>query len=102
VDGEGEIGRGSSLIVKFETDCAAEAMELGGLRVPSVMTESFDSFQDSVVSWESCEVCDVTLCLFLFDPLDPLDLECRFLMDSGTPSHFEFTLGTVFGSFLAE
>jgi hypothetical protein len=43
------------------------------------------------------EPCDMTLCLFL---VDGLDLECRLLIESGTPSHFEFTLGMFPGSFL--
>jgi hypothetical protein len=39
----------------------------------------------------------------LVDALDAfealVDFECRFLRDSGTPSHFEFTLGIFSGNF---
>ena len=73
-------------------------MEFGGLRVPSVKTESFESFHGAALRGEPGEVLDDRL---LRVPLvDPLDVEVRFcLTASGTPSHFELTLGTVEGSF---
>jgi hypothetical protein len=92
IDGEGEVDR-------EETDAAGVATELGGFRVPSVMTEALEAFRGRAVRWDFCESCDMTLCLFLVDV--GLDLEFRFLSASGTPSHFEFTLGTFPGSFLA-
>jgi hypothetical protein len=90
-EGEGEDAR-------EETDAAGEATELGGFLVPSVMTDTLEALRGTAVSWVFCESCDVKLCLFLFD--DELGLVCRFLIESGTPSHFEFTLGTFPGSFL--
>jgi hypothetical protein len=79
-------------------DAASEAIEFGGLRVPSVMTESLEATENPEVSQEAvnCGSCDVMLCLFLVDFCDP---EYRFFTDSGTPSHLELTLGTPFGSF---
>jgi len=74
------------------------ATELRGFWVPSVSTDALSGFHVPVLERELCELCDCTLCLFFL--LDALDLACCFLTISGTPSHFEFTLGTLSGSFL--
>jgi len=76
-----------------------EAMEFGGLRVPSVITESFDSLHRVVLRGEGTEEClDKTLFLLSLDDVWDI-VECLFLTDSGTPSHLELTLGTFWGSF---
>jgi hypothetical protein len=80
-------------------DAAADAMEFGGLRVPSVITENLEptedleAFHGEAVRLESC---DIILCLFL---VDSGDAEYRFFTDCGTPFHLLFTFGTSFGSF---
>lgn len=82
-------------------DGTGEATELGGFRVPSVMIEALEGFHDGrELGFEVCESCDCKLSLFFF--VDTLDFEYRFLTESGTPSHFEFTLGIFSGSFFAE
>jgi hypothetical protein len=84
-------------------DVAGEATELGGFRVPSVMTEVVEALGGRAVEGGVCDSWDVILCLFLLDALDLMDfvdLGYRFLSASGTPSHFEFTLGIFSGSFL--
>jgi hypothetical protein len=50
-----------------------EATELGGLRVPSVITENFDSFQGACLRGEPKEPLEDTLVLLPL--LDPLDVE---------------------------
>ena len=95
VDGEDPRPEAPSLIVRF--DMEADATELGGLRVPSVMTENLDSFQGAFLRGEPKEPLDDTL--ILLSLLYALVVEYRCLTDSGTPSHFELTLGTEFGSF---
>jgi hypothetical protein len=97
VEGVGEVDRKSWSIERPETDAAGEATELGGFRVPSVITDALETFRGRTVEWDMLESCDMTLCLFL---VDGLALACRFLIESGTPSHFEFTLGMFPGSFL--
>lgn len=66
--------------------------------MPSDSTDALEGFHVPALDRELCELCDCTLCLFFL--LDALDLLCCFLTISGTPSHFEFTLGTLSGSFL--
>jgi hypothetical protein len=62
--------------VRVDNGRATDAIELGGFRDPSVITENFDSlFQDMTVRPESCELCVITLCLFLLDPLEDLEYE---------------------------
>lgn len=80
-----------------------ETIEFGGLRVPSVMTVSLESFHD-VLGCALSEPCDERLLLFdeallLLSLMEVLPVEYRFLTEPGTPSHFELTLGTVAGSF---
>jgi hypothetical protein len=101
VDSEGELDRDSSRRLRLDMDGTGEATELGGFRVPSVMTDTLDGFHEGrAVAFDVCESCDCTLHLFFL--VDTLDLGYRFLIASGTPSHFEFTLGMSFGSFFAE
>jgi hypothetical protein len=50
-----------------------EATELGGLRVPSVITENSDSFQGACLRGEPKEPLEDTLVLLPL--LDPLDVE---------------------------
>jgi hypothetical protein len=83
-------------MLKCAREFVADAIEFGGLRVPSVMTENLEPFHDNVVTCEFFESRDETLCLSL---PEPADLVCRCLADSGTPSHFELTLGMFPGSF---
>jgi hypothetical protein len=88
----------SSSMRKFDTE--AEAIEFGGLRVPSVMTETLESFHVVVLRGEPKEPRDDTLLLLsLVDPLEPLDVEYRCFTELGIPSHLELTLGTLAGSF---
>lgn len=69
-------------------------MEFGGLRVPSVMMESFESPQWVVLREEGKEFLDeMLLLLSLNDGLDAV--ECLCLTDAGTPSHLELTFGTL-------
>jgi hypothetical protein len=78
-------------------DMEAEAIEFGGLRVPSVITENLESFHGAFLCGEPNEFPEARLLLIsLLDP--PLAVEYRFLTELGTPSHFEFTLGTSEGS----
>lgn len=71
-----------------------EAIEFGGLRVPSVMMESLESFHRLLLRDEEKELLDKTPDLLsLAEALD--DVELRLLTDSGTPSHLELTLGTL-------
>lgn len=72
-------------------------MELGGLRVPSVITENLDSFHRPFLMGEPSELLDAML--LLLSLVDALDVVYRCLTESGTPSHFELTLGTFRGSF---
>jgi hypothetical protein len=75
----------------------AEAIEFGGLRVPSVITENLEPFHGAFLSVEPNEPAEATLLLLSF--LDtPLAVEYRFLTELGTPSQREFTLGTSGGS----
>jgi hypothetical protein len=100
VDGDGDEDRDLARIARSDTDGAGEATELGGFREPSVMIDAFEMFHVPALDWELCELWDSTLCLFFL--LAALDFGCLFLTDSGTPSHLEFTLGTLSGSFFAE
>lgn len=76
----------------------AEAMEFGGLRVPSVNTENLESFHGAALRGEPGEPRDDKL--LRLSLVDPLDVEVRVCFTaSGMPSHLELTLGTVGGSF---
>jgi hypothetical protein len=55
VGGAGEYDRSSSRMVRLDTDSAADAIELGGLRVPSSITDSLELAQDELVKRESWE-----------------------------------------------
>lgn len=83
----------SVLALKFDTDAAADASEFGGLRVPSEATDNIDPSRavDNLAVAREDVVVDV---LYLF-----FDSESFALTDSGMPSHFVFTLGTLTGSF---
>ena len=94
-DGERPVSEASSRIVRFDTE--AEAIEFGGLRVPSVITEYLESFHVTFLRGEPNKPPEQTL--LLLSVLEaPLAVEYRFLTELGTPSHLEFTLGTVGGS----
>ena len=96
VDGERPRSEAPSWMVRF--DMVAEAIEFGGLRVPSVMTENPESFHGAFLRGEPNEPREDALLWLSLLGL-PLDVECRCLTETGTPSHLEFTLGTLDGSF---
>lgn len=77
-------------------------IELGGPRDSSDMTENSEVFHGSAENCEPCEpneVPDDRLVSLLVLVL-VVAVDCRFLTESGMPSHFELTLGTSAGSFL--
>lgn len=82
---------------KFDVDSADEIIELGGLRVPSVMTVNLDSFQVMPRRWVAKVPRDITLLRLSLE--EALAVEDRFFLRSGTPSHLELTLGTCGGNF---
>jgi hypothetical protein len=79
--------------LKSETELAADAIVLGGLQEPSDATENMDGLG----GLETLDVprVDVLIMLSLFFD----DIESLALAGLGTPSHLEFTFGTVGGSF---
>jgi len=58
LDAEGELDQSTSRMVRSEVDCAGDAIELGGSRLPSASSDSLEPFQDKVVSRVSFESCD--------------------------------------------
>lgn len=57
-------------MVILDIEVAADAMEFGGVREPSVNTDNFESFQGLALSWALSDPADDKLLLSLLVVLD--------------------------------